>query len=129
MSRVSVNPPQLPTPHGFAHIVKVENIRAIYFISGQMPVSGEKVVSMNFKKQAELAFDNLKKALEHVGLTLNNVVKLNIYLRDMRILKELREVRSKFLPQDALPAITTVAVKALARKGAMIEIEAIAVKW
>lgn len=128
LSRVSINPPSLPTPKGYAHIVEAKDMKAIYFISGQVPVRRGRVISKDFTKQTELAFDNLKKALEHVGLSFSSVVKLNIYITDLRFLKELRKVRAKFLPGDALPAITTVGVTALARRGAMIEVEAVAIK-
>lgn len=110
------------------HVVEARDIKAIYFISGQVPVRGARVTTKNFTKQALLVFENLKKALEYAGLSFKDVVKLNIYLTDMRFIEELRNIRSRFLPRDALPAITTVGVAALARKGAMIEVEAIATK-
>jgi enamine deaminase RidA (YjgF/YER057c/UK114 family) len=128
LSRVSINPPNLPTPKGYAHIVEAKDMKAICFISGQVPVRRGKVICKDFATQTELAFDNLKKALEHIGLSFNDVVKLNIYITDMRFMQELKKVRAKFLPKDALPAITTVGVIALARRGAMIEVEAVAIK-
>ena len=115
-------------PKGYAHIVEVKDMKAICFISGQVPVKKGRVISKDFTTQTELAFDNLKKALEHAGLSFNNIVKLNIYITDIRFMTELRKVREKFLPKDAPPAITTVGVTALARRGAMIEVEAVAIR-
>ena len=55
------------------------------------------------------------------------MVKINNYLTDMSHIGIFREVRDAFLHTKAPPASTTVAISALARPGALFEIEAVAV--
>jgi enamine deaminase RidA (YjgF/YER057c/UK114 family) len=54
-------------------------------------------------------------------------VKINNYLTDMSHMPIFREVRDEFLNRAAPPASTTVGISALARPGALFEIEAVAV--
>jgi N-acetylglutamate synthase-like GNAT family acetyltransferase len=55
------------------------------------------------------------------------VVKLNNYLVDRAHLPTFREVRDSYLAENDRPASTTIAISGLAREGALIEIEAVAV--
>ena len=54
-------------------------------------------------------------------------MKLNNYFTDISHLGVFREVRDRFVDTAAPPASTAVAISALARPGALIEVEAIAV--
>ena len=58
-------------------------------------------------------------------LNFSNIVKLNIYLTDMKDRKKLTKIRSQFIKKD-FAAITLVEVTALALPELMIEIEGIA---
>jgi Endoribonuclease L-PSP len=53
-------------------------------------------------------------------------VKLNNYLVDRAHLPTFREVRDSYLAEKDRPASTTIAISGLAREGALIEIEAVA---
>ena len=56
------------------------------------------------------------------------MVKTNAYLTDIRTqLPLLRPIRDKYLNMSAPPVSTTVEISRLAREGALIEIEAVAV--
>ena len=72
-------------------------------------------------------FENLKTALAAVGAQFRHVVKLNNYLVDRAHLPTFREVRDGNLAANDRPASTTIAISGLAREGALIEIEAVAV--
>ena len=72
-------------------------------------------------------FENLKTALAVVGAQFRHVVKLNNYLVDRAHLPTFREVRDGYLAENDRPASTTIAISGLAREGALIEIEAVAV--
>jgi hypothetical protein len=72
-------------------------------------------------------FENLKTALAAVGAQFRHVVKLNNYLVDRAHLPTFREVRDSYLAENDRPASTTIAISGLAREGALIEIEAVAV--
>ena len=81
----------------------------------------------DFRAQCTKAFENLGLALASVGATFNDVVKINNYLTDIAHIGVFREVRDSFLNTKAPPASTTIAIPALARPGALFEIEAVAV--
>jgi len=53
-------------------------------------------------------------------------VKFNNYLVDRAHLPTFREVRDGYLAENDRPASTTIAISGLAREGALIEIEAVA---
>ena len=72
-------------------------------------------------------FENLKNALAAVGAQFQHVVKLNNYFVDMKYLPIFRHVRDSYLSDQKRPASTTVAISSLAREGALLEVEAIAV--
>jgi len=66
-------------------------------------------------------------ALGAVGAEFKHVVKFNNYLIDVKYLPIYRQVRDSYLPDRNRPASTTIAISGLARAGALLEIEAVAV--
>ena len=78
------------------------------------------------REQIEIAFRNVKAALDSVGASFSDIVKLNTYIVDIGTnLAHYREVRDKFVNMSAPPASTAIGVPQLARPGALFEIEAI----
>ena len=125
-----LNPDTMSQPSGFSQVVEVRAPGRMIFISGQLGVGRDGKVAGapgDFRAQAVQAFENLKAALAAAGCGFEHVVKLNNYLVDLAHLPLLREVRNGYLKADALPASTTVQVAALAREGALFEVDAIAV--
>jgi enamine deaminase RidA (YjgF/YER057c/UK114 family) len=122
-----LNPATIAKPVGYTHVVEPTPGR-IVFISGQLGLDTEnKIVPGDFRAQAEQTFVNLKNALAAVGADFSHVVKLNNYFTDIAHISVFREVRDRFVDAAAPPASTAVAISALARPGALIEVEAIAV--
>jgi enamine deaminase RidA (YjgF/YER057c/UK114 family) len=72
-------------------------------------------------------FDNLRSALQAVGATFDQVVKLNYYLVDAAQLPVVRDVRDEYLNPQRLPASTAVEVRRLFRDDCLIEVDAVAV--
>jgi 2-iminobutanoate/2-iminopropanoate deaminase len=96
------------------------------FISGQAGYNDEgKVVEGGFRAQGEQAFSNLARALKAGGSGLENVLKVTIFLTDMKNFREIVELRRKYFSKP-YPADTIVEVTGLYTPEAMIEIEAIA---
>lgn len=125
-----VNPPQLGAPPGYSQIVDVRAGRII-FIAGQTALdqNGDLVGKNDFAAQAEQVFRNLSVALQSVGCTAGNLVKLTVFLRNMDDLSAYREARNRFFATAtpvAAPAVTLVEVSRLYGPDFMIEIEAIA---
>jgi enamine deaminase RidA (YjgF/YER057c/UK114 family) len=83
----------------------------------------------HLEAQADQAFRNLGVALAAAGCTTRDLVKLNVFVRDMAALLLYRKARDRFLgaknPPTA-PAITVVEVSKLFRDDLLIEIEAVA---
>ena len=112
---------------GYTHVVEVTAPARIVYIAGQLGVDGDDKVVGDFRRQAVQTFENLKTALAAVGAQFRHVVKLNNYLVDRAHLPTFREVRDGYLAENDRPASTTIAISGLAREGALIEIEAVAV--
>jgi enamine deaminase RidA (YjgF/YER057c/UK114 family) len=124
------NPPELGTPPGYSQIVEVSAGRII-FIAGQTALdgAGSLVGRGDFASQAAQVFTNLAIALQAVGCTAANLVKLTVFLTDMDNLAAYREARNIFfgtVSPPAAPAVTLVEVSRLYGADFMIEIEAIA---
>jgi len=91
--------------------------------------NGEVVGKANFAQQAAQVFQNLNIALQSVGCTAANLIKLTVFLRNMDNLSAYREARNRFfatVTPPAAPAVTLVEVSRLYGPDFMIEIEAIA---
>jgi enamine deaminase RidA (YjgF/YER057c/UK114 family) len=101
------------------------------YISGQMALDAERrlVGPGNAATQTRQALDNIGRLLAAGGARWTDLVKLTIYLTDIRNVDAVREARAAYYEQVGIrpPATTTVAVTGLAVPGALIEIEAIAV--
>jgi enamine deaminase RidA (YjgF/YER057c/UK114 family) len=125
-----LNPSELGAPPGYSQIVEVRAGRII-FIAGQTALdrNGDLVGKNDFAAQAEQVFRNLGAALQAVGCTADNLVKLTVFLRDMAHLSAYREARNRFfatVSPPAAPAITLVEVSKLYGPDFLIEIEAVA---
>jgi enamine deaminase RidA (YjgF/YER057c/UK114 family) len=125
-----LNPAAIAKPVGYTHVVESTAPGRIVFISGQLGLDiDNKVVGApgDFRAQAEQTFVNLKNALAAVGADFTHVVKFTSFFTDVAHLGVFREVRDQFVDTAAPPASTAIAISALARPGALVEVEAIAV--
>ena len=97
------------------------------FLSGQIPVNpatGE--IISDIKDATRQVLVNIKSLLSEMGLSLTDIVKTTIFLRNMNEFSVVNKIYADFFPQEP-PARSTVEVSALP-KGAPLEIEAVAVK-
>ena len=96
------------------------------FVSGQAGYDDNgKIVEGGFAAQGERAFLNLKRALTAAGSSLDKVVKVTIFVTDMRQFNDVVDLRRRHFSVP-YPADSIVEIKALYTPDAMIEIEAIA---
>jgi reactive intermediate/imine deaminase len=104
------------------------NSGPLLFISGQIAVDGDgKVVGKgDVKKQAIHVLENIKTILQANNATLTDILKLTVFVTDMRYLADLTDIRNQYFPSDG-PASTMVAISHLALPDLLIEIDAIAV--
>lgn len=100
--------------------------RDLLYLSGQTPIdptTGE-LVEGDIETQTNRAFDNLEAVLLDAGLSLDHVIKCNVYLTDMNNFAAMNTAYAKRFTKP-YPARTTVAVRALPRN-ALVEIEMVA---
>jgi reactive intermediate/imine deaminase len=121
------NPKTLSQPTGYTHVVEVTGGRTLY-VSGQIALdtAGVVVGKGDLKAQTRQVFENLKAALAASGATLDNVVKITVFMTDATEIQTFREVRDGYFTKE-FPASTLVQVVRLARPELLIEIEAVAV--
>jgi enamine deaminase RidA (YjgF/YER057c/UK114 family) len=81
MAKQIINPPQMPAPRGYSYAVKKTGTPV--FISGQVSIDErDQLVGENdAAAQVEQVFRNLRMVVEASGGTLDDVVKLNVYVR------------------------------------------------
>ena len=82
------------------------------FLTGIDPIDLDKglIVTDDIGKATEIALENMKRTLEAAGSSLEKVVKVTVFLRDMADFNKLNEIYAKYFPVDP-PARTCVAVK------------------
>ncbi len=117
-----------PDPYEPFRLAQGYRVGDLLFISGQAAIDddGGLVGIGDFDAQAEQAFRNLDRALRAGGSSLANVVKVTIYLTDMRNFPKIVELRGHWFTPP-FPADTNVEVRSLYSPDAMIETEATAV--
>jgi reactive intermediate/imine deaminase len=100
----------------------------LFFVSGQIAEdpSSLAIVGSDIQTQIRTAMDNLKRILEDHGLTMSNVLSVNLYLQDIDELQEADEVYATYF-RRGLPARSVMRVSGLP-KGSLVEISAIAGK-
>lgn len=115
-------------PAAYSQAVKVTEAKSILFLAGQVAYDkdGAPLHRGDFRNQAREAFKAIKALVEAQGGTLDNVVKINTYVTDIRYRADLVPVREEFFGKKG-PASTLVMIPSLAHPDWLIEIEAIAV--
>jgi enamine deaminase RidA (YjgF/YER057c/UK114 family) len=123
-----LNPPTMPQPFGYTHVVETRGGRTIY-ISGQvaLDIAGSLVGLDDLPTQATQVFKNLDAALAAVGASFHHVVKLTYFLLDFSQMPAVRAVRDQYVNTQQPPASPAVEVRRLFRDDVLIEVEAIAV--
>ena len=100
----------------------------LLYLSGQTPIDPAtgKLIDGDVDAQSMRAFDNLELVLGDAGLSMDDVIKCNVYLTDMADFPAMNEAYSRRFTKP-YTARTTVAVAALPL-GARVEIELVARK-
>lgn len=98
------------------------------YISGQIPVipATGQIVSTDVEVQTKQCMENIKAVLEAAGMTLDNVVKTGVFIKNMDDFAKINAVYSQYFVENC-PARACVEVARLP-KDVLIEVEAIAVK-
>ena len=100
--------------------------QGVVYLSGQIPLdpASGKLVGDDIEAQTERVLENLRAVLAEAGSGLENLLRVGVFLIDMREFPRFNAVYARVLG-EARPARSTVQVAALPL-GARIEIDAIA---
>lgn len=123
MQKTIINTQDAPTAIGaYSQAVKVA--QSVY-ISGQIPLDPNtmEIVAGGFAEQAVQVFKNLSAVAQAAGGSLNDAVKLTVYVTNLDNFAQLNDVMAQY-SEPPYPARAAVEVSALP-KGALVEIDAI----
>ncbi|SFM02369.1 RidA family protein [Marinobacter zhejiangensis] len=97
------------------------------YLSGQIPLVPEtmEVVGGDFAAKTRQVFDNLQAVCEAAGGSLQDIVKLNIYMTDLANFATVNEVMATYF-QEPYPARAAIGVASLP-KGVPVEMDAVMV--
>lgn len=80
----------------------------------------------NIKVQTETILQNMQTILAEAGATMDDIVKLTVFIRHMELFDEIHHIRRAYF-EEPYPASSMVEVSMLADPDLLIEIEAVAV--
>ncbi len=98
----------------------------LLFTSGQIPIDPKtgNLIEGDFKLKVRRVLENIKAILEAGGATLKDVVKVTVFIKDIKLFQAFNDVYSEYFT-DNPPARSLVEVSNLPR-GAEVEVEVIA---
>ena len=103
-------------------------------LSAQLPIDPKtgRLVAGGIKEQTVQCLKNIKAILESIDVPVDDIVKINVFLKNLSDIETVNEVYKTFFPDSAiaravayLPARTIIAAKAL-QMNALVQIEAVA---
>jgi len=119
----------LRQPNGhFSHATAIEAKGKLVFISGMTARHPDGSITGvgNIDAQTHQVCQNLKAAVEEAGGTLDDIVRVDVYVRNMEHFEAIHKVRREYFTGIA-PASTMVEVTKFVSPDYLIEINAIAV--
>lgn len=113
-----------PPAASYSQAIKVNNL---IYVSGQIPMTPDnKPVQGDIKIKAEQVISNINEILKVSNSDLHHIVKVNIFLTDMKNFGDFNSVYAKYFSEHK-PARSCVAVKELPL-GVDLEVEVVAVE-
>ncbi len=98
----------------------------LLFCSGQIPLDpdGGELVGRTPAEQARQCLENLQAVCRAAGTSLDQAVRLTVYMTDLGAFAEVNEVYGSFFAGEEKPARVAIGVSTLPR-GAQVEIDAV----
>lgn len=130
MQRSAVNPVTWSTELGFNQGEVVSGVNRTLYLSGQtaMSADGRPQHEGDIAGQLGLALDNLESVLLEAGMSLTNLVRLNVYTTDVDALfAHYGVLAGRLGAAGAAPSTTMLGVTRLAVPGQAVELEGTAV--
>ena len=122
------NPSNVFAPaSAYSHAIEVPANARWMCLSGQIAIALDGSVPLGIDAQTRLIFENIKKILYSANMSLEDLVRLNVYIVNTEDMGGFRSVRDEYVGQIKCGS-TMVAISALAKPEFLIEIEALAAK-
>ena len=129
MPKVQISSAKLRQPNGvFSHATAIEAAGRIVFISGMTARRPDGSIAGigDITEQTRQVCENIRAAVEAAGGTLDDVCRVDVYVRNMEHFQAIHKVRAEYF-KPPLPASTMVEVTKMTSPDYLIEISAIAV--
>ncbi|MFB7234240.1 RidA family protein [Streptomyces sp. NPDC056269] len=130
MERTAVNPVTWSVEMGFNQGELVSGHTRTLYVSGQTAMSdeGKALHEGDMAGQLALSIDNVEAVLGEAGMSLANLVRLNVYTTDVDLLfRHYGELAGRLGAAGVAPATTMLGVTRLAVPGQLVELEGTAV--
>ena len=125
-----VNPESLRIPtKSYSQGVVVPAGSDVMFVTGQLPqdIDGNIVAPGDIEKQTEVVFSRISAILEEGGMTMDDVVKVGIFVKDIKDSKIISGIRDDVF-KNSKPASTLVEVSNFVKDGCCVEIDVVGAK-
>jgi 2-iminobutanoate/2-iminopropanoate deaminase len=129
MPKREVTTDRIKKPSGvFSQATVIEARGRIVFISGMTARRPDGTIAGvgNITEQTKQVLENIKSAVEAAGGSMDDICRVDVYVRNMEHFKEIHAVRSQYF-KAPLPASTMVEICKMTSPDYLIEINAIAV--
>ena len=112
---------------GYSQAVKVKGGTHVFLcgVGGVEDASGKSLAG-DFDAQVYATFDKIKENLAQTGGTLDDLVNMTVFIRDMQHGSRFVQLRREILKRD-FPGSAMIGISSLARHEMMVEIQAVAV--
>jgi len=130
MDKEIITPPELAPPRGFNHGIKVDGGELLFLAGQDGSNADEEIVAPgDLVAQFEQVLENLQTVVREAGGTMDDIVKLNIFVADrddyVDRLDPLGEVFASYF--DEYPTMALFEVNKFFKQEALIELEGFAV--
>ena len=129
MPKRQISSPKLRQPTGvFSHATAIEAAGRLVFISGMTARRPDGSIAGigDITEQTRQVCENIKAAVEAAGGTMDDICRVDVYVRNMEHFDAIHKVRAKYF-KPPLSASTMVEVSKMTSPDYLIEISAIAV--
>lgn len=114
-----------PPPEPYSYAIRAGET---LYLAGQVAVDeGGEIVGSTVAEQARQVWGNIERVLQAAGSSIEDVVKVTYYMRDIRELSEEMDIRREVFAGRPLPAVTAMQAAALGLPGLVMEVDVVAV--
>lgn len=111
----------LPVPH-YVAATHVSPASEWVVTSGQVGITPDGAIVEGLEQQTTVALENVFRILRDSGMTMENIVKLNFFVKEGENVEHLRNARNKLMPNTPV-ASTIIFISGLVMDELLVEID------